>query len=66
VLVSEAEDGGRAALDRFATQTYGFPLDAVDQIQAGARHLVCRVGVLGPESFLHQLEQLAPVKEMLT
>jgi alkanesulfonate monooxygenase SsuD/methylene tetrahydromethanopterin reductase-like flavin-dependent oxidoreductase (luciferase family) len=84
VLVSDADDGGRAALDQFAMQTYGFPLDAVEQVQAfaagpaevvagrlrryidaGARHLVCRVGVLGPESFLRQLEQLARVKEML-
>jgi alkanesulfonate monooxygenase SsuD/methylene tetrahydromethanopterin reductase-like flavin-dependent oxidoreductase (luciferase family) len=85
VLVSDADDGGRAALDHFATETYGFPLEAVEQIQAfasgspeivasrlrryinaGVRHLVCRVGVLGPNRFLNQLEQLRRVKEMLT
>jgi alkanesulfonate monooxygenase SsuD/methylene tetrahydromethanopterin reductase-like flavin-dependent oxidoreductase (luciferase family) len=85
VLVSDADDGGRAPLDHFATETYGFPLEAVEQIQAfasgppeivagrlrsyidaGARHLVCRVGVLGPEGFLQQLEHLRAVKEVLT
>ncbi|HEX4559221.1 MAG TPA: LLM class flavin-dependent oxidoreductase [Mycobacterium sp.] len=85
VLITDAADGGRAALDHFATETYGFPLEAVEQIQtfasgtpdavaaqlrsyvdAGARHLVCRVGVLGPDPFLDQLQQLRLVKEMLT
>jgi alkanesulfonate monooxygenase SsuD/methylene tetrahydromethanopterin reductase-like flavin-dependent oxidoreductase (luciferase family) len=85
VLVTEADDGGRVALDQFATETYGFPLEVVEQIQAfasgpaevvadrlrryidaGARHLVCRIGVLGPDGFLQQLEQLRGVKEMLT
>jgi alkanesulfonate monooxygenase SsuD/methylene tetrahydromethanopterin reductase-like flavin-dependent oxidoreductase (luciferase family) len=84
-LVTDADNDGRAALDHFATETYGFPLEVVEQIQAfasgppdvvagrlrryidaGARHLVCRVGVLGPDGFLHQLEQLRMVKEMLT
>jgi alkanesulfonate monooxygenase SsuD/methylene tetrahydromethanopterin reductase-like flavin-dependent oxidoreductase (luciferase family) len=36
VLVSDADDGGRAALDHFATETYKFPLEAVEQIQAFA------------------------------
>jgi alkanesulfonate monooxygenase SsuD/methylene tetrahydromethanopterin reductase-like flavin-dependent oxidoreductase (luciferase family) len=85
VLVTDAADGGRADLDHFATETYGFPLEAIEQIQtfaagtpdvvaarlrhyvdAGARHLVCRIGVLGPDPFLAQLERLLLVKEMLT
>jgi alkanesulfonate monooxygenase SsuD/methylene tetrahydromethanopterin reductase-like flavin-dependent oxidoreductase (luciferase family) len=84
VLVTEDADGGRAALDHFATNTYGFGIDIVEQIQtfatgtpdavtarlasfidAGARHLVCRAGVLGPDGFLKQLHQLRTVKEAL-
>jgi alkanesulfonate monooxygenase SsuD/methylene tetrahydromethanopterin reductase-like flavin-dependent oxidoreductase (luciferase family) len=84
VLVTDDADGGRAALDHFATQTYGFGIDAVEQIQtfaagtpdavaarlasfidAGARHLVCRVGVLGPDGFIEQLHLLRTVKEAL-
>lgn len=34
-------------------------------IDAGARHLVCRIGVLGPDGFLDQLNQLRMVKETL-
>src|SRR5207302_4487422 len=74
VLVTDDADSGRAALDHFATNTYGFGLDIMEQIQAfaagpvdvvaatirryvdaGARHLVCRIGVLGPDAFLDQL-----------
>jgi alkanesulfonate monooxygenase SsuD/methylene tetrahydromethanopterin reductase-like flavin-dependent oxidoreductase (luciferase family) len=84
VLVTDDADGGRAALDHFATQTYGFGLTAVEQLQtfasgtaaevaerlrhfveAGARHIVCRVGVLGPEPFLGQLAALGHVREAL-
>lgn len=84
VLVTDAADGGRAALDHFATETYGFGLQILEQIQAfaagtpdvvaavlrdyvaaGARHLVCRIGVLGPEPFLNQLELLAQVRQEL-
>jgi alkanesulfonate monooxygenase SsuD/methylene tetrahydromethanopterin reductase-like flavin-dependent oxidoreductase (luciferase family) len=84
VLVTDAADGGRSQLDEFATATYGFPLEVVEQIQtfasggvdevaaklrayidAGARHLVCRIGVLGPARFLDQVEQLRLVKEAL-
>lgn len=84
VLVTQDADGGRAALDRFATNTYGFGIDIVEQIQtfaagtpdavaarlasfidAGAGHLVCRVGVLGPDGFVEQLHQLRTVKEAL-
>ncbi|WP_082951896.1 LLM class flavin-dependent oxidoreductase [Mycobacterium sp. 852002-51057_SCH5723018] len=84
VLVTDDADGGRAALDHFATNTYGFGIDAVEQIQtyaagthdavatrltsfvdAGARHLVCRVGVLGPDGFIEQLDRLRAVKESL-
>jgi alkanesulfonate monooxygenase SsuD/methylene tetrahydromethanopterin reductase-like flavin-dependent oxidoreductase (luciferase family) len=84
VLVTDDADGGRAALDHFATNTYGFGLDVMEQIQAfaagpadavadtirryvdaGARHLVCRIGVLGPDPFLDQLKQLRLVKETL-
>lgn len=84
VLVTDAADGGRAALDRFATETYGFGIDVIEQIQtfaagppevvaetlrgftdAGARHVVCRVGVLGPDPFLDQLERLRLVKDAL-
>jgi alkanesulfonate monooxygenase SsuD/methylene tetrahydromethanopterin reductase-like flavin-dependent oxidoreductase (luciferase family) len=84
VLVTDAADGGRAALDHFAVETYGFGLEILDQIQAfaagtvdavtatlreyinaGARHLVCRIGVLGPEPFLEQLELLRVVKQEL-
>jgi alkanesulfonate monooxygenase SsuD/methylene tetrahydromethanopterin reductase-like flavin-dependent oxidoreductase (luciferase family) len=84
VLVTDDADGGRAALDHFATQTYGFGIDVVEQIQtfaagtpdavtarlasyvdAGARHLVCRVGVLGPDGFVEQLHRLRAVKEAL-
>lgn len=84
VLVTEEADGGRAALEHFATETYGFGIDVVEQIQsfatgthdavaarlrsyidAGARHLVCRVGVLGPDGFVEQLHRLRAVKEAL-
>jgi alkanesulfonate monooxygenase SsuD/methylene tetrahydromethanopterin reductase-like flavin-dependent oxidoreductase (luciferase family) len=84
VLVTDAADGGRAALDHFATRTYGFGIDVIEQIQtfavgtrdavaarlanyidAGARHLVCRIGVLGPDGFIEQLHQLRAVKEAL-
>ncbi len=84
VLMTDDADGGRAALDHFATQTYGFGIDAVEQIQtfaagtpdavtarlasfvdAGARHLVCRVGVLSPDGFVEQLHRLRTVKESL-
>jgi alkanesulfonate monooxygenase SsuD/methylene tetrahydromethanopterin reductase-like flavin-dependent oxidoreductase (luciferase family) len=84
VLITEDADGGRAALDHFATNTYGFGIDIVEQIQtltagtpetvtarlasfidAGARHLVCRLGVLGPDGFVEQLHQLRTVKEAL-
>ena len=75
---------GAAALDHFATRTYGFGIDAVEQIQtfaagtpdvvtarlasfidAGAQHLVCRIGVLGPDGFIEQLKQLRTIKEAL-
>ena len=84
VLVTDDADGGRAALDHFATRTYGFGIDVIEQIQAfaagtpdvvaarlasyidaGARHLVCRIGVLGPDGFIEQLHQLRAVKEGL-
>jgi alkanesulfonate monooxygenase SsuD/methylene tetrahydromethanopterin reductase-like flavin-dependent oxidoreductase (luciferase family) len=84
VLITDDDDGARAALDHFATQTYGFGIDAVEQIQtfaagtpdavtarlasfidAGARHLVCRIGVLGPDGFIEQLRQLRSIKEAL-
>jgi alkanesulfonate monooxygenase SsuD/methylene tetrahydromethanopterin reductase-like flavin-dependent oxidoreductase (luciferase family) len=84
VLVSDDADGGRDALDRFATENYGFGIDIVEQIQtfatgspddvtarlasfldAGARHLVCRIGVLGPDEFTKQLHRLQTVKEAL-
>jgi alkanesulfonate monooxygenase SsuD/methylene tetrahydromethanopterin reductase-like flavin-dependent oxidoreductase (luciferase family) len=84
VLVTEDADAGRAALNQFATETYGFGIDVVEQIQtfaagtpdavtarlasfidAGAQHLVCRVGVLGPEGFVEQLQQLRAVVEAL-
>ncbi len=84
VLLTDDPDGGRAALDHFATETYGFGIDAVEQIQtfaagtpdavtarlagyidAGARHVVCRLGVLGPDGFVEQLRRLRTVKESL-
>jgi alkanesulfonate monooxygenase SsuD/methylene tetrahydromethanopterin reductase-like flavin-dependent oxidoreductase (luciferase family) len=84
VLVTEDDDGARFALDHFATQTYGFGIDVVEQIQtfaagtpdavtarlasfidAGAQHLVCRIGVLGPDGFIEQLQQLRTIKEAL-
>lgn len=84
VLITDDADGGRAALDHFATQTYGFGIDVVEQIQtfaagepeavtarlasfvdAGARHLVCRIGVLGPDGFVEQLHRLRTVAESL-
>jgi alkanesulfonate monooxygenase SsuD/methylene tetrahydromethanopterin reductase-like flavin-dependent oxidoreductase (luciferase family) len=84
VLVTDSPDVGRAELDHFARETYGFPLEAIEQIQAfaagppdvvaatlrsyidaGARHLVCRVGVLGPDPFVEQLHQLRRVTETL-
>lgn len=36
VLITDADDGGRAALDRLTTETYGLPLCAVERIQAFA------------------------------
>ena len=84
VLVTNDGDDARAALDHFATRTYGFGVDAVEQIQtfaagtpdvvtarlasfidAGAQHLVCRIGVLGPDGFIDQLKQLRTIKEAL-
>jgi alkanesulfonate monooxygenase SsuD/methylene tetrahydromethanopterin reductase-like flavin-dependent oxidoreductase (luciferase family) len=84
VLVTNDGDDARAALDHFATKTYGFGIDAVEQIQtfaagtpdvvtdrlasfidAGARHLVCRIGVLGPDGFIEQLKQLRTINEAL-
>jgi alkanesulfonate monooxygenase SsuD/methylene tetrahydromethanopterin reductase-like flavin-dependent oxidoreductase (luciferase family) len=84
VLVTNDGDDARAALDHFATRTYGFGIDAVEQIQtfaagtpdvvadrlasfidAGARHLVCRIGVLGPDGFIEQLQQLRTITEAL-
>jgi alkanesulfonate monooxygenase SsuD/methylene tetrahydromethanopterin reductase-like flavin-dependent oxidoreductase (luciferase family) len=34
VLVTDAADGGRAELDRYARATYGLPVEEVEQIQA--------------------------------
>lgn len=84
VLLTDDADGGRVALDHFATQTYGFGIDVVEQIQtfaagtpdavtarlasfvdAGARHLVCRIGVLGPDGFIEQLHRLRSVTAAL-
>ncbi len=84
VLVTNDGDDARTALDHFATRTYGFGVDAVEQIQtfaagtpdvvtarlasfidAGAQHLVCRIGVLGPDGFIEQLQQLRTIKEAL-
>jgi alkanesulfonate monooxygenase SsuD/methylene tetrahydromethanopterin reductase-like flavin-dependent oxidoreductase (luciferase family) len=84
VLVTDDDGGARSALDHFATQTYGFGIDAVEQIQtfaagtpdtvtarlasfidAGAQHLVCRIGVLGPDGFIEQLQQLRTITEAL-
>jgi alkanesulfonate monooxygenase SsuD/methylene tetrahydromethanopterin reductase-like flavin-dependent oxidoreductase (luciferase family) len=84
VLVADDDDDARSALDHFATQTYGFGIDAVEQIQtfaagtpdavtarlasfidAGAQHLVCRIGVLGPDGFIEQLQQLRSITEAL-
>jgi alkanesulfonate monooxygenase SsuD/methylene tetrahydromethanopterin reductase-like flavin-dependent oxidoreductase (luciferase family) len=83
VLITDDPDV-RATLDHFATQTYGFGIDVVEQIQtyaagtpdavaarlasfvdAGARHLVCRIGVLGPDGFIDQLRGLRAVAEAL-
>jgi len=84
VLVTDSPDGGRSELDRFTTATYGFPLAAVEGIQAfaagsaeavaaklatyveaGARHVVCRIGVLTQEAFQVQLRRLRDVQERL-
>lgn len=84
VLVIDDTDGGRAALDDFATRTYGFGIEVMEQIQtfaagtseavkaklasfidAGVRHLVCRIGVVGPDGFMEQLQRLRVVKEGL-
>lgn len=84
VLVTDDADGGRAALDDFATRTYGFGIEVVEQIQtfaagtpdavtarlasfidAGARHLVCRIGVCGPDGFVEQLHLLRGVTAAL-
>ncbi|OBI12297.1 N5,N10-methylene tetrahydromethanopterin reductase [Mycobacterium sp. E2327] len=84
VLITDDPDGGRAALDHFANQTYGFGIDVVEQIQtfaagtpdfvaarlasyidAGARDLVCRIAVLGPDGFIEQLRLLRTVAEAL-
>ncbi|WP_155926112.1 LLM class flavin-dependent oxidoreductase [Mycolicibacterium sp. CBMA 234] len=84
LITGDDADGSRAALDHFATNTYGVGIDVIEQIQtfaagtpdavaarlatfidAGARHLVCRIGVLGPEGFTEQLHQLQAVHEAL-
>jgi alkanesulfonate monooxygenase SsuD/methylene tetrahydromethanopterin reductase-like flavin-dependent oxidoreductase (luciferase family) len=84
VLVTDDADGTRAALDHFATRTYGFGVNTVEQIQtfaagtpdavtarlasfidAGARHLVCRIGVLGPDGFIEQLHRLQTIAKAL-
>ncbi|MGX9670519.1 LLM class flavin-dependent oxidoreductase [Mycobacterium sp. HM-7] len=84
VLITDDADGGRAALDHFATKTYGFGIEVVEQIQAfatgtpdavagqlatfidaGARHLVCRIGLLGPAGFTEQLRRLQAVHDRL-
>ncbi len=84
VLVTDDAGAGRAAVDHFASETYGFGIDIVEQIQtfavgtrdavterlasfidAGVQHLVCRVGVLGPDGFVEQLQQLRAVTEAL-
>lgn len=84
VLVTDSPDGGRSELDRFTTATYGFPLAAVESLQAfaagsaeavaaklanyidaGVRHLVCRIGVLTQDGFRVQLERLRDVKDRL-
>ena len=36
VLVTDDDDGARSALDHFATQTYGFGIDIIEQIQTFA------------------------------
>lgn len=84
VLVTDDAEGCRAALDHFATNTYGAGIAVLEQIQtyaagttdtvaaqlasfidAGARHLVCRIGVLGPDGFTEQLRQLQAVHALL-
>jgi len=84
VLVTDDDDDARAKLDHFTTQTYGFGIDAAEQIQtyaagtpdvvvarlasfidAGARHLVCRIGVLGPDGFIDQVRRLQTIKDAL-
>ena len=80
VLVTDDADAGHAAADHFASETYGFGIDIVEQIQtfavgtpdtvterlasfidAGVQHLVCRLGVLGPDGFVEQLQQLRAI-----
>jgi alkanesulfonate monooxygenase SsuD/methylene tetrahydromethanopterin reductase-like flavin-dependent oxidoreductase (luciferase family) len=84
VLVTDDDDRARSALNHFATRTYGFGIDVIEQIQtfaagtpdtviarlasfidAGAQHLVCRIGVLGPDGFIEQLQQLQTITEAL-
>jgi alkanesulfonate monooxygenase SsuD/methylene tetrahydromethanopterin reductase-like flavin-dependent oxidoreductase (luciferase family) len=85
VLFAQSAEAARHRLDEFATATYGFPLAAVEQIQAfamgtpesvaatlrryidaGARHLVCRIGVTSLDDFHEQLLQLRDVRGALT
>jgi alkanesulfonate monooxygenase SsuD/methylene tetrahydromethanopterin reductase-like flavin-dependent oxidoreductase (luciferase family) len=84
VLFAESVEAARERNDQFAMTTYGFPLGAVEQIQAfamgtpddvatslrsyidaGARHLVCRIGVTTLDEFDDQLKRLREVKDAL-
>lgn len=78
VLIDEDIGSARRAMERYATATYGMPLDELEKIQAvvtgpadqvratlaryidaGARHLVIRLGALDLRSQHDQLERVA-------
>ncbi|MEB3033298.1 LLM class flavin-dependent oxidoreductase [[Mycobacterium] nativiensis] len=84
VLITDAPDCGREALERFTKATYGYPLRIIEQIQtfatgsaeqvatalagyidAGARHLVCRIAALTLGDYHDQLNQLRQVREAI-
>lgn len=69
-FTSETYGVGIDVVEQIQTFAVGPPEAVAERlhtfIDAGARHLICRLGVLGPDPFLEQLDQLLVVKDALT